>query len=178
MSGKPSSDVQNFHRLLSPSVVALVTALDANNKPNTMVAAWHMPVSMNPPLVAVAISPLRHTHDLILASSEFTVCIPGKSMLRQVEYVGTVSGRTKDKSLSFKYAKAEKVRAPVIRDCLGYIECSLRRVEEMGDHSVFFGDVLHSCPRETEVWAVSPLLHLGSGFYAEFSPLIIKTNKY
>jgi flavin reductase (DIM6/NTAB) family NADH-FMN oxidoreductase RutF len=126
-------------------------------------------------MVAVAISSLRYTHELILATSEFTICIPPKSMLEQVEEAGSLSGRESDKSAIFKYIPAKKVKAPVIQDCLGTIECTLNRAVEVGDHSVFFGNVVHSSSQNLgEVWAVSPLLHLGSCFYAEFAPLNIR----
>jgi flavin reductase (DIM6/NTAB) family NADH-FMN oxidoreductase RutF len=126
-------------------------------------------------MVAVAISSLRYTHELILATSEFTICIPPKSMLEQVEEAGSLSGRESDKSAIFKYIPAKKVKAPVIQGCLGTIECTLNRAVEVGDHSVFFGNVVHSSSQNLgEVWAVSPLLHLGSCFYAEFAPLNIR----
>lgn len=86
-----------------------------------------------------------------------------------------MSGRESDKSAIFKYIPAKKVKAPVIQDCLGTIECTLNRAVEVGDHSVFFGNVVHSSSQNLgEVWAVSPLLHLGSCFYAEFAPLNIR----
>jgi flavin reductase (DIM6/NTAB) family NADH-FMN oxidoreductase RutF len=163
---------KNYHRLLSPRVVALVTALRCDKKPNTMVAAWHSPVSTRPPILAVAISPLRYTHELILTASEFTVCIPPKSMLKQVEEAGAVSGREVDKSAIFNYMPAQKVRAPVIKGSLGTIECTLNSAVKVGDHSVIFGNVINSTSEAMgDVWEVSPLLHVGSNYYAEFTLL-------
>jgi len=96
-------------------------------------------------------------------------------MLRQVEEAGSVSGRESDKTAIFKYSPATKVRTPVIQGCLGTIECTLNKAVKIGDHSVFFGNVLHSSSQNLgEVWAVSPLLHLSSDFYAEFAPLNIR----
>jgi len=161
--------VRNYHRLLSPRVAALVTALDRNKKPNTMVAAWHSPISNRPPILSVAISPLRYTHQLILEASEFTVCIPPKSMLRQVEAAGASSGKNSDKSALFNYLPAHKIRAPVIQGSLGAIECTLNRALEVGDHSVIFGNVVN-CSSDAlgDIWEASPLLHLGLNYYAEF----------
>jgi flavin reductase (DIM6/NTAB) family NADH-FMN oxidoreductase RutF len=172
MPTKAGSPTELFHRLLSPRVVALITALRDDGKPNTMVAAWHSPISISPPVVAVAISPLRYTHKLILEKSEFTIRIPPKTMLSQVEEAGSLSGKEGDKSGIFQYVPAKKVKASVIKGSLGNIECSLNKAIRVGDHSVFFGNVLYSNSESMkEVWAPSPLLHLGSRFYAEFTLL-------
>jgi len=172
MPSKTGTSDNNYHRLLSPRVVVLVTVLRRDRKPNTMVAAWHTPVSIRPPVLAVAISPLRYTHELILAASEFTVCIPPKSMLKQVEEAGSVSGREVDKSALFNYMPSQKVRTPAIQGSLGTIECTLNRAVKVGDHSVILGNVVHfSSERMGDVWEVSPLLHMGSNYYAEFTLL-------
>lgn len=157
-----------YHRILSPRVVALVTALRDDGLPNTMVAAWHTPVSINPPILAVAIAPARATHRLILDTEEFTMSIPDESLMDKVLVAGSATGKTLDKSRLFNYAAGEKTRTPVIRDALGSIECTLNRVIEMGDHSVFFGNVVAAYAMHMdEVWSgASPLLHLGSSHYA------------
>jgi flavin reductase (DIM6/NTAB) family NADH-FMN oxidoreductase RutF len=172
MPSKMGESTNNYHRLLAPKVLVLVTALRHDRKPNTMVAAWHSPVSICPPILAVVISPLRHTHGLILATSEFTISIPPKSMLKQVEEAGSLSGKNCDKSVLFSYIPAQKVKAPVIQGSLGTIECTLNRALKVGDHSVIFGNVVHSnSDGMGEIWEVSPLLHMGSNYYAEFTLL-------
>jgi flavin reductase (DIM6/NTAB) family NADH-FMN oxidoreductase RutF len=169
MPSTTGTSTENYHRLLSPRVVVLVTALRRDKKPNTMAVAWHSPISIRPPVLAVAISPLRCTHGLILATSEFTISIPSKSMLRQVEEAGSVTGKEVDKSALFSYSPAKMVKTPVVQGCLGSIECTLNRAVEMGDHSVIFGNVVHSTSEGMrDVWEVSPLLHMGSNYYAEF----------
>jgi len=161
-------EVNYFHRLLSPRVSALVTALREDGEPNTMVATWHSPVSLNPPIVAVAISPIRTTHGLILNSEEFTISIPGASMIKKVVAAGSPSTDISTKSRLFDYVPAVKVRTPVIRDALGSLECEVNRVLGIGDHSVFFGNVVAAYAKGfDEVWTgTAPLLHLGSSFYA------------
>jgi flavin reductase (DIM6/NTAB) family NADH-FMN oxidoreductase RutF len=177
MPSKTDTLTNNYHRLLSPRVPVLVTALRPDKKPNTMVASWHSPISIRPPILAVAISPLRYTHALILAASDFTVCIPSKSMLKQVEKAGTVSGREADKSAFFSYSPAKKVKVPLVQGSLGAIECTLNRALKMGDHSVIFGNVIHwTSDKMNEVWEVSPLLHLGSNHFTE-SPQLNKNIK-
>lgn len=60
-------------RLLHPKLVVLVVSIGKDGRANVMPAAWVTPVSVNPPLVAVAISPKRYTYKLIKESGEFTL---------------------------------------------------------------------------------------------------------
>ncbi len=156
-----------YHRLLSPRVAALVVALRDDGRPNVMPAAWHTPVSVNPPVLAVCISPLRYTHSLILKNREFTVNIPDLSVKAAVVEAGSKSGRESDKSSLFNFAPPAKIKTPLIDGAIGAIECELSQAIDVGDHTVFFGDVV-ACRAKGfgEVWkGKSPLLHLGSSFY-------------
>ena len=156
-----------YHRLLSPRVAALVVALRDDGKPNVMTVAWHSPVSVRPPILAICISPARHTHSLIIKNKEFTVNIPDLSMKGAVEVAGSKSGRDFDKSSLFKFIPATKIRTPLIDGAIGAIECELNQAIDVGDHSVLFGNVV-ACHAKGfgEVWKErSPLLHLGSSFY-------------
>jgi flavin reductase (DIM6/NTAB) family NADH-FMN oxidoreductase RutF len=157
-----------FHRLLSPRVPALITALREDGEPNTMAATWHTPVSLNPPMVAVAISPSRTTHSLILNSEEFTVCIPDGTMLEKVMAAGSPSTEGSARAKLFDYEPAIKIKTPVISGALGSLECEVTRVMGIGDHSIFVGNVVAAYARDfDEVWTgTTPLLHLGASFYA------------
>ncbi|MCD6469793.1 flavin reductase, partial [Candidatus Bathyarchaeota archaeon] len=67
MSGKNVKDVnlKLAYRLLHPRNTALLTCVDGEGKANIITLAWLMPVSINPPLVAVSIAPRRYSHRLI-----------------------------------------------------------------------------------------------------------------
>ncbi len=158
-----------FYRLLSPSVVAIIVSLKPDGKPNAMVATWHTPISMNPPILAVAIAPSRMTHRLIQNSGEFTLNIPDKTLLEKVETAGYNSGETMNKSALFKYVPSSVLKTPMIEDAIGVIECKLNRMLEVGDHSVVFGNVVGASAKGFgEVWKTSyPLLHLGTNFFTD-----------
>ena len=158
-----------YHRLLSPRVVALVVTLRVDQLPNVMVAAWHTPVSANPPILAVCIAPNRLTHRLLENGGEFTVNVPPYSLLDKVEIAGFNSGLNYDKSKLFHYIPAMKVNVPVIEEAIGTIECKVNRMLEMGDHSVIFGNVVAAHAKGfAEIWKSStPLLHLGSNYFTD-----------
>ena len=75
-----------------------------------------MPVSIEPPLIAVAISRKAYTNTLIKKSKEFTINIPDVNMLKQLWTAGTRSGRRVNKIelLKMKHTKSKKIKTPII----------------------------------------------------------------
>ncbi len=73
-------DLNQANRLINHGPTILVTAKHEGTI-NLMTAAWCMPVSKKPPMLAVAIGHSRFTHGLIIKSGEFSVCIPGRDLV-------------------------------------------------------------------------------------------------
>jgi flavin reductase (DIM6/NTAB) family NADH-FMN oxidoreductase RutF len=168
-------------RILHPKVAALLTSIGRDGKANVAAFAWVTPVSADPPLVAVSCAPRRYTYKLLKETGEFVINIPASNMLNQVWICGSKSGREVDK---FKTAKltvkpASRVKAPIIEECIGYMECKVVNELESGDHVLFIGKVLAAGVKKgyfTDKWEVDKvnlLLHLGgphftmSGKYAK-----------
>lgn len=164
------------HRLLAPRPVALVT-VHLRGRDNVMPAAWVCPVSLEPPLVIVAIHPARYTHDMLKRSEEFVLNIPGRGLLDQVIACGAVSGQDTDKFSIYglNTQNGQHVEAPWITECLAHIECALVTLLEPGDHTIFIAQIVGAWAEEEafdEVWRVDdvdeellPLHHLGNGFF-------------
>ncbi len=162
-------------RLLGGGPVVLVTTR-WRDQVDVMPAIWVAPVSRLPPLLAVAVHPSRHTHDMIRFAEEFALNIPGRDLLNHVHYFGIVSGRDVNKLELAQLAtlKAQKVEAPLIEGCLGYIECGLEDALRLGDHTLFVGRVVAvQAEREAfdETWTLvdpdyKPLHYLGIDRYA------------
>jgi flavin reductase (DIM6/NTAB) family NADH-FMN oxidoreductase RutF len=162
-------------RLLTGGPVLLVTTSWHGNA-NVMPVAYAMPLSVDPPLVGIAVHPSRHTHDMIRYSEEFAISIPGRELIHHVQYLGSVSGRELNKFELTKLPtfKARKVDAPLIEGCVGYVECGLEDALRVGDHTLFVGRVVAaSAEKEAfeETWLlddedVKPLHYLGANYYA------------
>jgi flavin reductase (DIM6/NTAB) family NADH-FMN oxidoreductase RutF len=164
-----------FHRILMPRPVVLVTTIDRDGRPNIMSAAWITPVSSAPPLIAISIAPNRYSHSLIKENGEFVANIPSRVLVKEVEYCGHVSGKSLDK---FKAAKltaepAKRVKAPIIKECIGHLECRMVNSVAAGDHTVFIGEVLAAYADESlfseRSWNLEKakvLQHLTSNFYS------------
>jgi len=162
-------------RLLSGGPVTLVTSR-WHGKDNVMPAAFVTPLSIEPPLVGVAIGPSRHSYDMIRNSEQFALNIPSRRLLHHVQYLGSVSGRDVDKFELTKLPtlKALRVDAPLIEGCVAYIECGLVDTLRTGDHVLLVGQVLAaSADAEAfdETWLLEdddekPLHYLGVNRYA------------
>jgi len=144
MSGKLEVDSAYTYRLLHPMHTVLITCIGKAGKPNVTTLAWAMPTSNKPPLVAISVSPQRHSHMLIEESQEFVINIPTLELLQSVYACGTFSGRSFDK---FKKAgltpiPGKKVKAPAIRECVAHIECIVDTQISTGDHTVFVGKIV------------------------------------
>jgi flavin reductase (DIM6/NTAB) family NADH-FMN oxidoreductase RutF len=144
-----SMPITSAYRLINHGPTVLITT-KLGEKINVMTAAWQMPVSVKPMLVAVSIGHKRFSHELILESREFVVNIPHLEMIKEVLCCGTHSGRDKDKFEVCKltHVKAQKVGAPLIKECIGNIECRLYSHHEAGDHTIFVGEVVAASVKE------------------------------
>jgi len=143
---------------------------------NAATISWHTSLSMDPPLLAIAVHSERYTADMIKASEEFVINIPGPAMMKQTAYLGAVSGADSAKleEASLEVFKGLRVGAPLIEGCLAWIECGLREVHRTGDHLLFVAEVVKVQALDeayAEHWLLkdpklSPLIFLGDKQYA------------
>lgn len=134
---------EDAYRLLNPGCVVLLTSAHRDRR-NVMTLAWHTPLSRRPPLVGIAVAQKHFTAELISASEEFALNIPGAGLLREVFFCGRVSGREKDKfkETGLLLEAAKKIHPPLIAQCPAYLECGVVGRHRVGDHYLFVGEVL------------------------------------
>jgi flavin reductase (DIM6/NTAB) family NADH-FMN oxidoreductase RutF len=130
--------------IMLPRPVVLVTCLDKDDKPNIITIGWASPVSHKPLVVAIAISPRRYSHDLIVQRGEFVVNFPDLSMGEGSNWCGRKSGRKFDKfaHTGWTAEPSECVKTPRIKECYAALECKVINSIKIGDHTTFFGEVL------------------------------------
>ena len=162
-------------RLIGGSPVVLVSTSWRGNQ-NVMPAVFVTPLSMDPPLIGVAVHPARHTHDMIKYSEEFALSIPTRDLLHHVQYLGSVSGVQLNK---FELARlptfrARRIEAPLLEGCIGWIECGVHDALTIGDHTLFVGKVVAAQVEGDafdDTWLLAnedekPLQYLGVNYYA------------
>jgi flavin reductase (DIM6/NTAB) family NADH-FMN oxidoreductase RutF len=168
-------DETEARRLLGGGPVTLVsTAWHGSH--NVMPAAFVTPLSIDPPLIGLAVHPARHTHDMIKFSEEFALNIPTLALLHHVQYLGSVSGNELNKLELTRLPtfRARRVEAPLLEGCCGWIECGVEDAYRIGDHTLFVGKVAAASVEQDAfdgTWLLDdpeerPLHYLGVNYYA------------
>ena len=157
-----------------PKVAAIVTA-QAKGKANAMAVAWHLVISVNPPLYGVSIAPKRFTYELIADSKEFGVNFLPFEMAELVASVGGSSGREIDKFQKFNIAldKPVKTAMPILKDAYAAYECRLVDDKLYGDHRLLVGEIVAvhwleealTLEGTLNLDEISPVLFLGRDVY-------------
>ncbi|MFA7249353.1 MAG: flavin reductase family protein [Dehalococcoidia bacterium] len=168
-------------RLLLGGPVVLVTTT-WRGRTNVMPLAWHMPVSVDPPMVAIAVEQSRHTAEMIRHSQEFALNFPTRPLLHHVQYLGSLRGDRVDKieAAQLETFPPEQITAPLLSACAAWVECSVVEVMPLGDHVLFvalvnavrvnpasFDDAWIVGPEETR-----PLHFLGGNRYSFLSRIV------
>ena len=168
-----SENVGEFYQHY-PSVALIVTA-HAKGKDNAMAAAWHMSISLEPPLYVVSISPERLTYQLIAESKEFGVNFLPFEAAELVASVGGSSGREIDKFHRFNIVKDKPIKTavPILKAAYAAYECRLVDDRGYGDHRLLVGEIVAIhwlkeafTPKEIlDLNKVSPILYIGQDLY-------------
>jgi len=119
--------------------------VDAAGKPNIITLGEVFNLSVREPvIVGIAIAPQRYSHELISAQGEFVVNLPPASLFSKVLACGQCSGRDTDKfeTIGLTPLPAAEVKPPLIAECIVNIECRVLKIESIGDHDLFQGEVL------------------------------------
>ena len=135
---------EGFDFLLLPKTTVLVTCLDENDNPNIITIAWITPVSHDPLIVAIAVSPKRYSYGLIDRSREFVVNFPDYSLAEMSNWCGRKSGRKYDKweETGWTAEPGAEIKTHHIAECYAHLECKVTQQAVVGDHTTFFGEVV------------------------------------
>jgi flavin reductase (DIM6/NTAB) family NADH-FMN oxidoreductase RutF len=167
-----------------PRVAAVITSR-AGPQADAMTAAWHMPLSFNPPLYAVAIATKRFTYSLIAASHEFGVNFMPSDQAEVVAAVGGTTGAEIDKFKTFRIGTDKSIKAsvPVLRTSYAAYECKLIDDRVYGDHRLLIGEIvavhwlkeIFMDDGSLDLTQVSPILYLGNEHYVSTESGTIRT---
>lgn len=137
-----SVDPQEFRAVignLATGVTVITTA--AGDRLQGMTANAVTSLSLDPVMVLVCVDRGTHTHAVLEESGVFAVNVlaehqeeVSRLFARRAEpQIGTLRGQP--------YVLGE-TGAPILEDCLAFLECRVREVLSGGDHSIFLGEVV------------------------------------
>ncbi len=161
--------MRGVHRLFYPQVPAVVTA-SYLKEVGALLATSIVPISLNPPIVGVALGKGHRTTRYVEQSKCFGVCWLSYEALDRAQKLAapTPPGVTdKLKACGFDYRWGKVVRVPVLDECVAWIETVVDWSGEFGDHFFYVGRVEASYAIEDfdDYWRFmryKPILYVGS----------------
>lgn len=150
-------DAAQFRQLLGrfASGVTVLTARRADGRPVGMTASSVASVSLDPPLLLVAVAHTNDMHDALLGAAHFAVNILAEDQETLARRFAEVEANRFD-SVGFREGR---YGVPLIDGVLAHIECAKQSAVPGGDHTVFFGLVTGG-----EVSERRPLLYYRGGY--------------
>lgn len=130
--------------MLNPVPAVMVSVSDGNGKNNIITVAWAGTICTNPPMLSISVRPERYSYEMIKSTKEFVVNLTTKDLVRACDYCGVTSGRDVDKFEKMKLTpiKLPNVSVPGIKESPINIECRVKKIEELGSHTMFIADVV------------------------------------
>jgi flavin reductase (DIM6/NTAB) family NADH-FMN oxidoreductase RutF len=130
--------LQKAFTLLESGPVVLVTTADGG-KQNILTLSWTMVMDFTPRFAFLTGS-WNHSYKALKKTGECVIAVPAVDLAKKAVLIGTCSGAKIDKFKKFELTplKAEKVSAPLIKECYANIEC--RVVDHIKKHNLFILD--------------------------------------
>ncbi len=126
---------------------------------NAFTAAWVMPVSFRPLLLAVSINPLHSSYAMIKAGGGFSVNVLGQG---QAGLAARFGGSKDSGKLAQASWRPGRKGAPLLDEALAHFECELTGECPAGDHVLVLGRVVDGAVLRPDV---APLAYADPGIW-------------
>lgn len=142
---KSDFPVSQVRRYLEPGPIVLVSSR-WQGRANIMTLGWHTVMEFVPSLVGCVIAEDNHSFHLVRSSGECVINLPTKALTDAVVGIGNSSGAEIDKFRQFGLtaAEADKVKAPLIRECHANFECRLHDDALVDRYNFFIFEVVRA----------------------------------
>lgn len=128
---------------LETGPIVLVTSA-WKDETNIMTMGWHMMMQFSPALFGCYIWTGNHSYELIRNSQQCVINVPTVELADQVVAVGNSTGAAVEKFSAFALTAtpAERVKAPLIKECYANFECQLFDANLIGEYGLFVWEVV------------------------------------
>ncbi len=162
-------DPEDFISAIAPPPVVLVSTLYGEVK-NVAPFGMNMPVSHNPPLLALGIGGKKDTLLNIRDTGEFVVAYPTPDLVKKIDLTAKPYPRDVGE---FEEAGLTSVESKIVKpfrvkECQTNLECRLEWIKNAGDHEVVVGRVVAACITD-DIYtgnlsraSLDPVYHAGS----------------
>ncbi|MCC6030489.1 MAG: flavin reductase family protein [Desulfurococcales archaeon] len=153
-----------FYRPLHPRPTIVIGSLCPGEKINFMPASWNMPVSEEPPTIAVSVYRETFTYKCLEYHPEATINVATIDQYQLIYDIGSVSGEDVDKisKYNIKTVPSKLIKPPGLEGSLAIYETKIINKLDIGETRIYVFEVL--------------LVKVLEGFVDEYGPLLDKTN--
>jgi flavin reductase (DIM6/NTAB) family NADH-FMN oxidoreductase RutF len=129
-----------------PSGLYVVGSTDKGERRNGMTLNWATQVASDPKWLGVSVEREAVTHALISAGGVFALCIidrEDRAIVRK--FTKPVEVDLAQQTLNgFEYFDGPATGAPVLAQSVAYLECETRQTVDLGDHTLFLGEIVNA----------------------------------
>ncbi|HVO68766.1 MAG TPA: flavin reductase, partial [Aggregatilineaceae bacterium] len=153
---------QVFRRSFQPSrlLVALVPTPE-QDRVNAITLSFSMWCSYKPRMLAIAVQNCNYSYECFESAKEYTLTVPGESLVKAALAFGTISGRSIDKIVDMGVALAASatVSVPALAGSIAALELVKHAQIVTGDHMLVVGRVTRMARNHSV--SERPLLSIG-----------------
>lgn len=139
-------------KITSPNPLSLVCSRTPEGITNLAAVSWWTYLSLDPETIGFAMAKTSYTGEMVRASKEVVLTIPGEALAKQVMQCGSSTGRSTHKAAEFgidlKAIPDSAIQIPV--HSAAAIHCALRDYVDVGDHYFYICDVKQTYGDESE----------------------------
>jgi len=130
--------------VLYPLPAVMVTMGSTPEEYNIITISWTGTINSDPPMCYISVRPGRHSYDILKRNMEFVINLTTKDLAHATDWCGVKSGKDFDKFKEMKLhpEKAQKVKAPLIKESPLNIECKVTQIIPLGTHHMFLAEVV------------------------------------
>jgi 3-hydroxy-9,10-secoandrosta-1,3,5(10)-triene-9,17-dione monooxygenase reductase component len=150
-----SVDIRTVMRYFASHVTVVTGGLDSGELFGLTITAFTS-VSLEPPLVLFCVRNESSATELFKKSRRFCVNILAEDQRTIAEKFSLMGEAGRFLDLDYYLGEGG---SPIIRGCVGYIDCKITRDLKEGDHTIFFGQAVDVRAKEKQ-----PLLYLNRDY--------------
>lgn len=132
-------------KIVQTHPVSVVTTVNEEKVANAATFSWLCPVSKDPPIVSIMVSPERYTFENLQKGSDFVINVVTKHSLEETVYVGRESFHDEPDKIEksdFSTAKSNDIDPPRLKEAIAWVECKTQDMIKAGDHYIVTGKVI------------------------------------
>ena len=130
--------------VLYPLPAVMVSMGNTPEEYNIITVSWTGTINSDPPMCYISVRPGRHSYEVLKRNLEFVINLTTNDLAYATDWCGVKSGKdiNKFKEMKLHPEKAQKVKAPLIKESPLNIECKVKQIIPLGTHHMFIAEVI------------------------------------